>query len=351
MFLIMLTSGAEWKCFPGTNNDAITPANCYTKPQSYNGCSDVQPLIANSSILYVQEKGSFVRDIQYDFASDSYTGTDRSVWADHLFIGHQIVEWAYAQAPFCIIWAVREDGMLLGLTYMKEQNVFAWHRHDSDGLFESVAVISEDNEDIAYFIVNRTIGGQTKRYVERMHSRLFSSVADAWFLDCALEYQGDATTVVTGLDHLEGETVSILGDGNVFPTAAVSGGQITLDNPASQIIVGLPYVSELETLDLDAGSPTIQGKRKKVSAVTVKIENSRGLKAGGVYESGAYSKLAEIKERGASNPPGTPIPPVTGQERIVIDPTWNSYGRILLRQDNPLPCTILAVIPEVDVAA
>jgi hypothetical protein len=348
--LILLTSGAEWKCFAGSNSDAITPVNCFTKPQSYNGCSDVQPITANNTILFIQEKGSVVRDVSYEFASDSYTGTDRSVWADHLFHGHSIVEWGYAQEPFRIIWAVRDDGVLLGFTYMKEQNVFGWHRHDTDGLFESVAVISENGEDVAYFIIRRVINGQVKRYVERLHSRLFSGVADAWFLDCALEYSGTPTSTVSGLGHLEGKTVGVLGDGNVFPPAVVSGGAIALDNPASQIIIGLPYSAELETLDLDVGDPTIQGKRKKVSAVTVKLENSRGIKVGGVYESGDYTRLTEVKERRAQMY-GTPIGLLTGQERVILDPSWNSNGRILIRQDNPLPCTILAAIPEVDLGA
>ncbi|HVJ40146.1 MAG TPA: ubiquitin-activating E1 FCCH domain-containing protein [Dongiaceae bacterium] len=346
--LILLTSGAEWKCFAGSNSDAITPANCYTKPQSYNGASDLQPIAANNTILFVQEKGSVVRDISYEFASDSYTGTDRSVWADHLFHGHNIVEWGYAQEPFRIIWAVREDGVLLGFTYMKEQSVFGWHRHDTDGFFESVAVISEAGEDVAYFIVRRSVNGQNRRYVERLHSRQFDNVADAWFLDCALEYDGGPTDTVSGLGHLEGKTVGVLGDGNVFPPATVSGGTISLDNPASRIIIGLPFAAELETLDLDLGDPTVQGKRKKVSAVTVKLENSRGIKIGGVYDNGDYTRLTEVKER-STQMYGTPIGLLTGQERVILDPTWNSNGRILIRQDNPLPCTILAAIPEVDV--
>ena len=348
--LILLTSGAEWKCFAGSNSDAITPANCYTKPQSYNGCSDLQPIAANNTILFVQEKGSVVRDISYEFASDSYTGTDRSVWADHLFHGHQIVEWGYAQEPFRIIWAVRDDGVLLGFTYMKEQSVFGWHRHDTDGFFESVAVISEEGEDVAYFIIRRTINGQNKRYIERLHSRQFDSVADAWFLDCALAYSGTPTSTISGLSHLEGKTVAVLGDGNVFPPVVVSGGTISLDSPASEIVIGLPYTAELETLDLDVGDPTIQGKRKKISAVTVKLENSRGLKIGGVYQNGDYSRLTEVKER-STQMYGTPIGLLTGEERVILDPTWNSNGRILIRQDNPLPCTILVAIPEVDVGA
>lgn len=348
--LILLTSGAEWKCFAGSNSDAITPANCYTKPQSYNGCSDLQPIAANNTILFVQEKGSVVRDISYEFASDSYTGTDRSVWADHLFHGHSIVEWGYAQEPFRIIWAVRDDGTLLGFTYMKEQSVFGWHRHDTDGFFESVAVISEDGEDVAYFIIRRSVNGQSKRYIERLHSRQFDTVAEAWFLDCALEYNGPPTSTVSGLGHLEGKTVGVLGDGNVFPSVVVSGGVISLDTPASAIIIGLPFTAELETLDLDLGDPTVQGKRKKVSAVALKLEDSRGLKIGGVYENGEYSRLTEVKER-STQMYGTPIELLTGQERVILDPAWNSNGRILIRQDNPLPCTILAAIPEVDIGA
>lgn len=219
--LILLTSGAEWKCYAGSNGDAITPASCYTKPQSYNGSSDVQPIVSNNAILYIQEKGSVVRDLLYDFATDSYSGTDRSVWADHLFYGHTIREWGYAQEPFRITWAVREDGVLLGFTYMREQQVFGWHRHATDGFFESIVVISENGEDVPYFIVRREIDGETRRYVERLHSRLFEDVADAWFLDCALQYDGEPTMTVSNLDHLEGKTVGVLGDGNVFPNAVV----------------------------------------------------------------------------------------------------------------------------------
>ena len=346
--LIMFTSGAEWKCWAGANSDSIAPDACFTKPQSYNGCSDVPPIVANSSILFVQEKGSIVRDLGYEFASDSYTGTDRSVWSDHLFYGHKIVEWAYAQEPFRIIWAVRDDGVLLGFTYMREQDVFAWHRHTTDGFFESVAVISENGEDVPYFIVRREINGETKRYVERMHTRQFADVSEAWFLDCALQYNGDPTSTVTGLDHLEGKTVGILGDGNVFPQQVVTNGRVKLDSPASKITIGLPYTAELETLDLDVGDPTIQAKRKKLSAVTVKVDNTRGLKIGGVYENGQYSRLTEVKER-TNQMYGTPIGLLTGQERVILDPNWNSNGRILIRQDNPLPCTILAVVPEVDI--
>jgi hypothetical protein len=230
---------------------------------------------------------------------------------------------------------------------MKDQDVYAWHRHVTDGAFESVAVISENGEDVAYFIIRREIGGQARRYVERLHSRQFAAVQDAWFLDCALRYNGTATREVRNLWHLEGKQVGVLGDGNVFPTATVQNGRITLDNPAARITIGLPYVSELETLDLDVGDPTIQGKRKKISAVTVKLENSRGLKIGGTHENGTPSRLTEVKER-TNQMYGTPIGLLTGTERVLQDPSWNGNGRVLVRQENPLPCTILAVIPEVD---
>ncbi len=345
--LILLTSGAEWKCTGGSNSDAITPANCYNRPQSYNGCSDVRPIVVNNTILFIQDKGGVVRDIGYEFASDSYTGTDRSVLADHLFYGRTIQEWAFAQEPFRIIWSVRDDGVLLGLTYMREQEVYAWHRHVTDGAFESVAVISENGEDVAYFIIRRTVNGRTKRYVERLHTRYFANVQDAWFLDCALQYNGPATQHVSNLWHLEGKEVGVLGDGNVFPPATVTNGRITLDNPASKITIGLRYIAELETLDLDVGDPTVQGKRKKISAVTVKVENSRGVKVGGTHENGQVSRLTEVKER-TNQMYGTPIGLLTGIERVLQDPSWNSNGRVLIRQDNPLPCTILAAVPEVD---
>ena len=350
--LLALTSGGSFKISGGASGGALTPSAFQVTPQAYNGCADVPPIVIGNDILYVQAKGSRVRDLSYNFYADVFTGADMTILAPHLFYTHTIQEWAYAEEPFNMIWAVRDDGVMLGFTYLKEQDVYAWTRHDTNGYFKSVAAIPEGTEDATYVVVERTIagvnGGAAVRYVERVASRNFltNGVADVtktWFVDCGVRYGGTASTTVTGLDHLNGATVSILGDGNVFPSQVVDNGQVTLSVACSTITVGLPYTCQIQTLNLDYSDQggSIQGKRKKVSAVTMRLENARGLKVGHNFTS-----MYEVKER-TTQTYGAPIPLTTGDERIVIDPSWETTGSICIQQDNPLPATVLAVIPEV----
>jgi hypothetical protein len=300
-----------------------------------------------------------------------------SVLAQHLFFGHNMERWCYAEQPFYQVWIVRDDGVLLSFTYLKEQDVYAWAHHDSFGnsgtdMFLSVASIPEQqvpgiNMDSVYFVVQRTIpginGGNPVKYIERMDGRNFltsmapglntsgmtADVTKAWFLDCALQYNsadGGPTTTISGLDHLNGATVSILADGSVQPQQVVAGGCITLQYAAQTVTVGLPYVSQLQTLCMEPEGMAmqVQDYRKKISAVAVRVRDTRGLKVGP-----NFSNLTEIKERSALVSMGTAIPLFTGDERVVITDQYLVDDDVCIEQDNPLPCTILAVIPEVSI--
>jgi hypothetical protein len=342
--LIALTAGGEFTIDSGSNSDAIGPGSIRIKPQGYRGAADVRPLVIGNTVLFVQEKGAIVRDLGYTYESDSYTGNNLSILAAHLFTGYQVEEWAYAQAPYSLVWAVRSDGTLLCLTYEREQQVWAWSRHDTDnGAFESVAVVSEGQEDAVYFIVRRTIDGETKRYVERLHSRQFEAVEDCFFVDSGLSYDGAATAILTGLEHLEGETVAILGDGNVFGRLTVTGGQITLPRAVSKAHVGLPITAQMHTLDPEVNPGTVQGKRKRVASVTARVEASRGMWAGP-----AETDLVELKPEGLTVY-GGPIPLKTGDCHINIPPQWDEHGSVFIEQRDPLPLTVLALIPEIEV--
>lgn len=353
--LLALTASGAFKISSGSANGTLTPSQTIASPQAYNGCADVPPLIINNDILYVQARGSRVRDLSYNFYADVFTGADLTVLSPHLFFGHTILEWCYAEEPFNLVWAVRDDGIVLCLTYLKEQDVYAWSRHDFPGVSGtdkvlSIATISEGKEDAVYLAVSRAIpginGGNPVTYVERFHSRNFLNggqvdSAKAWFVDCGLAYNGSPVTVISGLDHLNGAAVSIIADGNVVPSQTVTNGAITLLHPASTVIVGLPYSADLQTLPMDVpGVATVQGKRKSISAVTLRLENTRGLKVGPDQQN-----LTEIKERIRENY-GQPTPLITGDERVVISPSWNTQGSIWIRQDQPLPATILGIIPE-----
>jgi hypothetical protein len=348
--LLALTASGAFKISGGSQGNALTPTTVAAAAQAYNGCADVPPIIINNDILYVSSKGAKVRDLAYNFYADIFTGSDMTVLSPHLFFGHKLLEWAFTEEPFNIIWVVRDDGILLGFTYLKEQDIYAWTRHNTDGSFLSVASIPEGQEDSLYLVVRRTLpgvnDGNPVQYVERLRSRNFLTngepdVTKCWFVDCGRQYSGSPITNITGLDYLNGATVVALADGNVVSGLIVTNGSIALPQPASTVTVGLAYSADLQTLDLEVSSPTIQAKRKKVSAVTFRVENTRGLKVGQ-----DPSNLSEMKER-TNQFYGQATDLTTGDERILIPPLWDSHADIWIRQEYPLPATVLAIIPEV----
>lgn len=269
--LIVFTSSAEWKVNGTDGTFSASPPPAAT-PQSYYGCSHVMPIVSGNMILFVQAGGSVLRDLGYTYVSDSYDGDELTIFANHLFKGKQIIDMAYAKEPFRIIWCVLSDGSLCGLTYNRKQEISGWHRHETDGLFEAVACIREGFEDVAYFIVKREINGVTKRYVERMATRIINKATDSIFLDSALKYEGSPIKTIHGLEHLEGKEVHVNADGG-FEKHTVENGTIILTQPSSIISVGLPYEFELETLGIE-GENT-HGLLKKINRVSIKINESR----------------------------------------------------------------------------
>ncbi len=358
--MLVMTSGAEWRCYPGASAPALTPGTCTTLPQTTYGCSHVPPIWDDNSLLFVQERGSRVRELRFDVLQDQYQSSDMSVLSQHLLYDsgaqYTIQEWAFAEEPFRVIWCVRSDGTLLGFTYMKEHQVYAWHRHTTDGVVESVCSIPETDGaallDAVYLIVNRTINGVAHRYVERMVARQFATIADAWFVDCGLQYSGAPVTQVTGLTHLIGKTVAMLGDGSVIPSAVVdNSGAVQLDGSYSKVTVGLPYTSDLETLNLElpAGG-TVQGQMKKIAQVTLRVKDARGITVGlnqAPSTGSGQAALAEVKQR-SSETLGSVMQPFNGDWAVAIPSEWNRDGRLFVRQSYPLPVTILDLIPEVN---
>jgi hypothetical protein len=340
--LIALTVGGEFRIF-ADGGAAITPGTLAIKPQSYAGCAQVQPVLTANSCLYVQSQGSRVRELSYDpNGLGVYKSIDASLFAPHLFNGKQIKELAYVRAPDQVLWAVRTDGTLLGMTYVPEQQVFGWHHHDTNGLFESCAVIPEGAEDVLYVVVNRTINGRTVRYVERRKSRLFVDQADAFYVDAGLTYSGVATTTVSGLRHLEGRSVQVLADGAVVDGRSVVNGALTpaLDTPAAKITIGLQYLSDLQTLPayFEQAAALGQGTMKNASKIFVRVTQSSLLKAGP-----SFTKLRDYPPRQVSDPYGSPPALRTGELALAIDPSWNTDGNVCIRQDQPVPLTVLSL--------
>lgn len=439
--LVTLTGSGAWS-LNGGNNAAITAADQTATAQAYNGCnSTVFPLVVNYDILYVQAKGSIVRDLSYNFFVNIYTGTDMTVLSNHLFIGHKIIQWAYCEEPYKLIWAVRDDGIILCLTYLKEQDVYAWSRHDTNGQYVGVTSVTEPPVDALYTLTQRLVRGHYVYYSERMDNRIWENVEDCFCVDAGLQWpmtfpnatlfifgvtgtvtltasasvfsagnvgevvragggkmtitaytsgtsvtasvtqtvtgttpddpkntplpvvagnwsMTSTTSVVTGLNHLEGMTVAILADGSVVPNQVVTNGAITLPQAYSAITIGLPYLPQLQTLYLDAPiqGGTMQGKRKDIQSVTVRVEASRGWSVGSNQPDQStqpnnatipWKNMFEVKQRNALVTAGSAIPLFTGD----LDPTlipgdWASNGQVAIQQSYPLPLNITAVIPN-----
>lgn len=545
--LVILTGLGAWQLSGGAAQTAVTPADQTAIPQAYNGCSPViRPITINYDILYVQEKGSIVRDLAYNFFVNIYTGTDLTVLSNHLFDGYQILRWDWAEEPFKLIWVVRSDGTLLCLTYLKEQDVYAWSRHDTNGLFQSVAVVSEPPVNAPYFVVKRLIQGDSGTtpvwayYIERMDNRLWQDAAHTWCVDSGLNYPqnfpsailsaasatgvatlqqptvawgganyslstyatvndpagsgavvtltivagvitaavvggtltgytnpsvsvtdptgagagavininslrlttftaslpvfsnvagsgaagdvinfsalatgstvdnhpgGGIATVVTfnsstsldvsitqpitatipndpyntpipqpagswsiinptmtvnGLDHLEGMTVACLADGYVQEPMTVVDGAITLQSPASTIVVGLPFIAQVQTMYMDAPDQvTTQTRRKNVQNVTARVFKTRGIQVGvnqpdaSVQPNGAVLPWTGMRDIAPgwnvaipNNPPALftgdyPLNSVYGQQ--------SPRGQIAFQQLNPLPMNVTAEVAWVTV--
>ena len=341
--LLLLTSSAEWRV-TSVNSDAITPSTISVRPQSYVGSSNVQPVIINNTLIYGAARGGHVRELAYNWQASGFITGDLSLRAPHLFDTFDITDMAYAKAPQPMVWFVSTSGRLLGLTYVPEQQVGAWHWHDTDGVFESCTVVAEGSEDVLYCVVRRTINGASVRYVERMASRQFSDQADAFFVDCGATYSGAPADVISGLGHLEGKTVSILADGAVHPQRVVTGGSITLDIEASTVQIGLPIEADLQTLplavQLQDGSFG-QGRFKNVNKVWLRVYRSSG-----IFVGPSASELTEAKQRTTEN---YGAPPALKSEEIplVLTPSWADSGQIFVRQSDPLPLTVVSMTAEV----
>jgi hypothetical protein len=343
--LMALTSAAEWR-LASMSSEALTPSSTGVKPQSYVGANNAQPLIVNNNLIFAAARGGHMRELAYNWQASGYVTGDLSLRAPHLFDGLDIVDMALVKSPHPVVWCVSSGGKLLGLTYVPEQNIGAWHRHDTAlGAFESVAAVAEGSEDVLYAIVRRTINGSTVRYVERMAPRRFASAADAFIVDAGLSYSGAAATTFTGLGHLEGCTVSILADGAVMPQAVVSGGSVTISQPASTVQIGLPITADIETLPMAAqiDGSFGQGRQKNANRVWLRVYESSGIFAGP-----SFDRLAEAKQR-STEPYGSAPDLKTVELSIAVPPSWGDSGRVCIRQKDPLPLTVLSISLEVSI--
>ena len=349
--LIVGTSGGEFAVSASGTTEPISPTNAQIKRQANYGSANIQPIQVGNVTMFVQRASRKIRELVYNFDEDSYQAPDLTVLAEHI-TESGITELAFQQEPDNVVWCVLTNGKFVGMTYRREENVVGWHEQIIGGSFgsgnavvESVAVIPGDlNEDEVFLVVKRTIGGATKRYIEFFSNFDFGSdVQDAFFVDSGLTYSGSAATTISGLDHLEGQTVSILANGATHPDKTVSSGSVTLDRSVTKAHIGLSYNSTLQTMRIDAGGTegTAQGKIKRIHDITLRLFRTVGIQVGS-----SETDLDRIPFRSSANAMDQALPLFTGDKEVEFRGGFDNDGFIVVKQNQPLPATILAIFPR-----
>lgn len=363
--LVIFTSSGELVA-EGNRDGVLTPAAINVRQHSYNGASRLSPLVVNNRALYVQARGSYVRSIHPDDVPGSIS-TNLSLLASHMFRGKTLVDWDVADYPNRIVWCVRSDGTLLGMTWIPEAEQWGWHRHDTDGTFENVCCIpalSDGNEeDIAYFIVNRTINGSTKRYIEYLPTRYYNTLNNVPFMDCSIPKMPSGTAV-SGLSHLQGKTVSVTQVGNIYgsprnaalPAYVVAAGAIDVTGQSLQgtflgagvnVQVGLPYTYDMEPLDIDVldDHTTLKHAKLLVSRVALYLDNTYQLYVGNPDKPTGGNFLNGLQPLAKNLDPNDDTTTKTGVRHIIPTSGWGN-GRMLIRGVDPTPVTVLTISPE-----
>lgn len=350
--LLIGTSAAEFSCSENATSEPFAPGNVKIEQQSGEGSRAVDPARVGYSVLMTQASGRRLHEVAYSFNQNGYVTADLTVLSEHVTAGG-VVDTDWHKAPYKVLWAVRNDGQLLGFTFNKEQDVLGWHRHiiggtfgSGDAVVESVVCIPapDRSRDELWMIVKRTINSTTKRYVEYLSKDFENGDAqeDAFYVDCGATYSGVPATVISGLGYLEGQTVAVLADGAALANEVVTGGSITIDNAASTVHVGLPYVSTLRTTRIEAGAGdgTAQGKTKRIARAMIRLLNTLG----GFVGPGTNA-LDEIQYRTPSVPMGSPPPLYTGDVLMEFPGDYDMDGYMMVRQTQPLPMTVVALVP------
>lgn len=420
--LLVINGSGIWQ-ITGGQGGAVTATSILADPQTSKGATNLPPIKIDADLLYAEAEGGNVQLLSYNDNAKVYGNIDMSILANHLITpALQLNNWCYAAEPFRTVWSARSDGVLLSFAIIKDQNVAAWARHKTKGLFKEAISIREDRVTTIYMVVQRLINGRWTKFIEKFSNRVYDDVEDAFSVDSGLrlteifpnatlqlsaalgagvtatagsgvfvsgdvgkvirsgggkmnitaftsstvvtvtivrpvtnvipetttpvlalsgEWTMDApVTVLRGLNHLEGETVQILADGNVVSSATVVGGKITLAQAATRASVGLKFTCVAQNLPLNVSGAVVENKRKRVTALAVRVKDTRGLKSGT-----SLTKLYEMKERSIELY-GEPVPLISGIRHVLLEPVWDENGQTFLVQDNPLPATVLGYVME-----
>jgi hypothetical protein len=350
--LLIGTGSAEWVVSASNADAALTAKNVKARSSTARGSAFVEPVKVDRQVLYVQAARRTVREYAYVFQSDGYASPSMSLFASQMGVP-RFAQMAYSAEPHNLVWMRRDDGSVVCLTYNREENVIGWHSHSFSGVVECVASkpSATDKQDILWIVVNRTINGQTKRYIERLMPFWdFDSTLDtAHFVDSGLRYEGAATDIIYGLTHLEGKAVEGLADGIPFGPLTVTNGRITLPFEAENVVVGLPFTSEAETSNIEAGAAdgTAQGKVKRPHNVSIQLWDTADGEVGRLNEDNGENEWRDIKyEDPAYEMAGTTtlFSGICGP--FDMPGGYGKRGSIMFRQTKPLPFNVIAILPQ-----
>jgi len=414
--LLIGTTGSEWQINSDSLDNPLTPSNISARRQTTEGSKEnIKAIRVNNSTFFIQRAGRTLQEYVFDANANAFAGEKASILSEHIFRegDNSATYIEYQKEPNSVVWSIRSDGQLVGLTYNRRQNVYSWHRQLIGGSFdttehavvESIAVIpsSAGTEDTAYMIIKRTINGQTERYVEYLKKDFYpispTDKDDMFFVDSGLTLDlgepitsgdltegklyrvvendgldltavggsatpkiGDvftATTTATpvygngsveevkktivGLDHLEGEEITPVGDGAVFPNVTVSNGQVTLQSEVNRLHIGYSYTSLIETLPIEAGGNfgTARGQVQRVSHVVVNLFNSIGLSHGPEKDDLTLESFRELNHNMNQSPNF-----FTGPKRIQMKAAYGRDETYVIAQTQPYPLNILSLQPE-----
>ena len=361
--LVIGSARAELALGEQTTQQVYSATNVQNVPQTEYGSRLLRPLRVGESVLFVERAGHRIRDMKFDFTIDRYKAEDITVLSEHIFDGSEvlgdteqeqrdIVDWAYQQQRDSIVWCVLSDGTLASLVFNRERGVIAWTPHYLGGnaVVEAVQSIPspDGRTDDAWFIVRRTVNGQTQRSVEYLtdYRLVKEGAAEAVHVDCSTTYRGVATKVVTGLAHLEGQMVSVCVDGSNHPDKVVSGGQVTLDRTGELIHIGYRFVSRMQTmrLEVQGGGGTSQTARKGIAEVWLRLQSTIGGRVGPTFD-----RMDEIRTLDPRKPVGTPPALYSGDYKLQFPGGYETDAYVCYEQRMPLPATLVAVVLRVQI--
>lgn len=328
--LVILTTGNEWII---EGSSVITPAKINPRPQTMRGSNTCPPQHIGNRIVHVQRSGKTVRDLGYQYDADNYNGDDLTLLATHLTEGRKLVSSAYIQEPNSTLYYVRDDGVLLSLAFIKEQNVFAWSHQKTDGKYKKVASIPNGASDVLYVTVER----DGKTYIERFNPNMEAAV----YMDSYVTGSGSSIDA----PHLIGKTVQVLADGTRLQDAVVpENGLMTFGQSFSDITIGLSYETKIKQPGPDIGlkEGTMQARISKINTVVLRVEKSYGGYIGYTFRDKDMDELRY--EDYETLKTGDIV-----QQMPVADIGSNTRNHICIKHDEPFPFELNAIIREVSI--